>query len=104
MMADGEMIKTGAVTFKSVAGYNLPRLFCGSFGTLGVFTDITLRCYPENGQPFGKDMEPVPEKKPILTTQDDSEPVENSANDIVRRIKQEFDPDGIFPVIRDWNN
>jgi glycolate oxidase FAD binding subunit len=31
---------------KNVTGYDLPRLFVGSFGTLGVLVQLTLRCRP----------------------------------------------------------
>ena len=39
-------ITTGAKVVKSVAGYNLPRLFLGSRGALGVITEVTLRVSP----------------------------------------------------------
>jgi glycolate oxidase FAD binding subunit len=44
--ADGRLIKGGGPTVKNVTGYDLPRLFVGSFGTLGVMAQVTLRCRP----------------------------------------------------------
>lgn len=42
----GEPIKTGARTVKCVTGYNLGGLLVGSEGTLGVFSEITLKLIP----------------------------------------------------------
>jgi len=44
--ADGHVVKGGGPTVKNVTGYDLPRLFVGSFGTLGVLVQLTLRCRP----------------------------------------------------------
>jgi glycolate oxidase FAD binding subunit len=44
--ADGTIVRFGGPTVKNVTGYDLTRLACGSWGTLGVFTEVTLRLRP----------------------------------------------------------
>lgn len=41
--AQGEVVRAGGQTVKNVAGYDLTRLLVGSWGTLGLFTSVTLR-------------------------------------------------------------
>ncbi|MHC5937756.1 FAD-binding oxidoreductase [Nostoc sp.] len=44
--ADGEVAKAGGRVVKNVAGYDLMKLFTGSYGTLGVISQLTFRLYP----------------------------------------------------------
>lgn len=43
---DGEIAKAGGRVVKNVAGYDLMKLFTGSFGTLGIISQVTFRLYP----------------------------------------------------------
>ncbi len=42
----GEIFRAGGRVVKNVTGYDLPKLFCGAFGTLAVLTEVTLRLLP----------------------------------------------------------
>ena len=44
--ADGRLAKGGGIVVKNVAGYDLPRLLTGSFGSLGVIVSATFKLYP----------------------------------------------------------
>jgi len=46
VLPTGEIVRTGARTVKSVAGYDLTRLICGSEGTLTIITSAILKLIP----------------------------------------------------------
>ena len=48
VLANGEIIWTGANTLKNSTGYNLTQLMVGSEGTLGIITKIVMKLIPKN--------------------------------------------------------
>jgi glycolate oxidase FAD binding subunit len=49
-LPDGTVARAGSNVIKNVAGYDLAKLMCGAFGTLGVICEATLRLHPLPGQ------------------------------------------------------
>jgi glycolate oxidase FAD binding subunit len=46
VLADGTEVKSGGKVVKNVAGYDLSKLYIGSFGTLGVITQVSFKLQP----------------------------------------------------------
>lgn len=79
VLASGEILRTGGKTLKNVTGYNLTQLFCGSEGTLGLITEITVKLIP------------LPETKRTLQA------AYQSLGDAGRTVSKVFES-GILPV------
>jgi glycolate oxidase FAD binding subunit len=45
-LSDGTLARSGGRVIKNVAGYDLAKLFCGSFGTLGLIVRVAVRLHP----------------------------------------------------------
>jgi glycolate oxidase FAD binding subunit len=46
VLSDGTIAKAGGKVIKNVAGYDLAKLFTGSFGTLGLIVEVVVRLHP----------------------------------------------------------
>jgi glycolate oxidase FAD binding subunit len=46
VLSDGTIAKAGGKVIKNVAGYDLAKLFAGSFGTLGLIATVSVRLHP----------------------------------------------------------
>jgi len=91
VLASGEKLKTGARVFKSVTGYDLPKLFVGSWGSLGIITEVSLRLHPlERKDDFENISFTAPVMKKVDRVEDDPKIKLN------RKIKEALDPSGIF--------
>jgi glycolate dehydrogenase FAD-binding subunit len=45
-LSDGTVARAGSKVIKNVAGYDLAKLFAGSFGTLGLIVEVVMRLHP----------------------------------------------------------
>ena len=46
VLSDGTVAKSGGKVIKNVAGYDVAKLFAGSFGTLGLIASVSVRLHP----------------------------------------------------------
>ena len=46
ILSDGTVAKSGGKVIKNVAGYDLAKLFAGSYGTLGLIASVSVRLHP----------------------------------------------------------
>lgn len=53
----GRAVRGGGKVVKNVTGFDLPRLLCGSLGTLGVLTELTLKVQPTPRELFATRVE-----------------------------------------------
>jgi glycolate oxidase FAD binding subunit len=61
-LSDGSLAKAGGRVIKNVAGYDLGKLFAGSFGTLGLAVIVALRLHPrpdETATAWGASADPA---------------------------------------------
>ena len=86
----GNILKVGARTFKSVTGYDIPRLLTGSWGTLGFMPEITLRLIPERKRKDYPEIAVAPASLAETAGSDDPKIALSS------KIKEHLDPKGIF--------
>jgi glycolate oxidase FAD binding subunit len=68
-LADGTIAKSGGRVIKNVAGYDLAKLFAGSFGTLGAIVELCVRLHPL-----------PPERVTALAVSDDTDAIAAAAS------------------------
>ena len=95
---EGQIIKPGSTSFKSVSGYDIVKIFAPSWGLLGLVVSATFRVLPTSAiEEFaGMVMKPI-DRDSFLAGLEDS----NQSTDAVycRKIKARFDPRGILPAM-----
>lgn len=97
--ADGEIINPGSVCFKSVSGYDIVKLFAGSWGLLGLIVTATFRVMPTTAN---DDYAPACQKE--IDRDNFLSGLSQSSNeaDVIysQKIKARFDPDNILPIVQ----
>jgi len=95
---EGEIIEPGSVSFKSVSGYDIVKVYCGSWGLLGMVISATFRIMPTEGSDEYRAITQQGLSRESLVA---SLKPDNPSNDALysRKIKSKFDPNNIFPVL-----
>ncbi len=95
---EGEIIEPGSVSFKSVSGYDIVKVYCGSWGLLGMVVSATFRIMPTEGSEEYKAITMQKLSRENLVASLDEK---NTTNDSMysKKIKAKFDPNNILPVL-----
>ncbi|MFH1372480.1 MAG: FAD-binding oxidoreductase [bacterium] len=95
---EGDIIKPGSTCFKSVSGYDIIRIFSGSWGVLGMIVSATFRVMPESGLTELSSM-----RMKAVSREDflNGLAQTNTSVDAVysRKVKDKFDPNGVLPIV-----
>ena len=94
----GEIIEPGSVCFKSVSGYDIVRIFAGSWGLLGLIVSACFRVMPASAQQEYASMKLKSlDRQSLLEALDESETDADAVYS--RKIKAKFDRNNILPVV-----
>ncbi len=95
---EGDIIEPGSVCFKSVSGYEIVKIFAGSWGLLGLIVYASFRVMPVSAVPeYDRMLQKPVSREALLKALDEK----NDAVDAVysRKIKARFDPGRVLPVV-----
>lgn len=96
VLPDGSIVKPGALTFKSVSGYDISRIFYNSWGTLGMVTELSFRLLPTSRRGEMPHLILFPPARDTFVKELQSD---TPLAELCRRIKREFDPDELLPLV-----
>ena len=95
----GEIIRPGSACFKSVAGYDIVKIFAPSWGLLGFIVSATFRVVPLSAREEYADLRmKAIDRRAFLAGL--AETNDSADAFYARRIKEKFDPNGILPVVK----
>lgn len=99
VLPTGEIITPGSVCFKSVAGYDIVKIFAGSWGLLGMIVSATFRVLPATA---AHEYDSMRQKKIDRTHFLSGILPANTETDAVycRKVKEKFDPNGVLPIVQ----
>ncbi|HET8787256.1 MAG TPA: FAD-binding oxidoreductase [Actinomycetes bacterium] len=88
VLADGTVARAGGKVVKNVAGYDLAKLVCGSFGTLGLVAEVIFRLHP------------VPAAASVVTFR--AEAPERVGQAVQRLLRSALEPSAIELQLDEW--
>jgi FAD/FMN-containing dehydrogenase len=94
-LPDGTIVKPGAVTFKSVSGYDVARIFFNSWGVIGMVLELSFRVLPESKR---DDMQTLTLFAPDRRTFSNQMRGDSPLATICQKIKAEYDPHNLLPI------
>ena len=94
----GQIIRPGSACFKSVSGYDVVKIFAGSWGLLGLIVSATFRVFPITAEVEYRDikMKEV-DRKGLIDVLDESNDETNALYN--RKVKAKFDPENVLPIV-----
>jgi FAD/FMN-containing dehydrogenase len=96
VLPDGSLVTPGAVTFKSVSGYDISRIFYNSWGTLGMVGELTFRVLPMSKKAEWPHLALFPpDHNAFIEELNGDSPLA----ELCRKIKKEFDPAELLPIL-----
>jgi len=95
---EGDIIKPGSVCFKSVSGYDIVKLFAGSWGLLGLIVSAAFRVFPLSAEGEYTSLKQKGINRDRLLNALKQSSGETDAL-YSRKIKSKFDPAGVLPVV-----
>ena len=104
VLPNGDIMKLGKTVCKTSSGYSLLHLMCGSEGTLGIITELTLKLIPAPAVdmsfilPFDNLTDAIASVPSIKLAGLDPQSIEFMDADIVRS-SAEFTGDPVFPTV-----
>lgn len=96
VLPDATIVTPGAVTFKSVSGYDISRLFYNSWGVLGMIIELSFRVLPESKRADTPHLTLfAPDRDAFIRNMRGESPL----SELARKVKSEYDPDGLLPIL-----
>lgn len=94
----GEIVKPGSVCFKSVSGYDVVRIFAGSWGLLGLVVSATFRVMPVTAAEefVAMKQKAVDRSKLVDGISESNQSIDAEYS---RKVKRKFDPIDVLPLV-----
>lgn len=95
---EGEIVTPGSVCFKSVSGYDVVKIFAGSWGLLGLIVSASMRVMPVSARnEYAAMKQKAIDRAPLLEALDES--CGDADAVYSRKIKARFDPNEVLPIV-----